>query len=85
LDDQLKQIAMKDWFDGISESELMEFYVEPESGSELGSLSDKVQATFKKRNALKNAKEYFEVEFWPIKRKEILLKNTDIETTVENG
>jgi hypothetical protein len=62
----------------------MDFYIENESGSELGSLPDKIQAAFKKRNALKNATEYFESEIWPLKRKEILSKNTEVETTIEN-
>jgi predicted transcriptional regulator len=85
LEEKFKKNILQEWIENLSPYELMEFYVESDSDPSLGSLSDKIQATFKKRNAIKNATEYFESQLWPIKRIEILSKKTDVETNIENG
>ena len=62
LEEKLKEVEWKNWSEKLTDQELLEFYVEDKP---LEGVPDKVQKTLKRRNALTNAREYFESEVWP--------------------
>ena len=70
LEKEFKESLWQEWRETLSEQELMEFYI---PGEPLDSLSEKVRAALKRRNATASAYQYFESEIWPLKLKEIVL------------
>jgi len=73
LEDKLKEAEWKEWVEGLTEQELMEFYVEQTPMA--SGIPERVQKTLKRKNALANAREYFEGEVWPQRKKEVLNEN----------
>ena len=70
LENELKETEWKVWSESLTDTALMEFYIEDRSIDE--SIPDKVQKTLKRRNALNNARQHFNDGIWPIKRNKIL-------------
>ncbi len=68
LEERLKEVEWKNWSEKLTDQELLEFYVEDKP---LDGVPDKVQKTLKRRNALTNAREYFESEVW-LKQKRMI-------------
>lgn len=62
IEDQLKKISFDEWFNGVKEEDLKEFY--PDS-SKLNGIPPKLKETLLKKEALKNIKDYFETNIWP--------------------
>jgi hypothetical protein len=75
LEKEFKESLWLEWREALSEQELMEFYI---PGEPLDSLSEKVRAALKRRNATSSAYQYFESEIWPLKLKEIVLAKSSV-------
>jgi len=73
LEDRLKEIEWKEWSEGLTEDALMEFYVEQTPMA--SGIPERIQKTLKRKNALANAREYFEGEVWLQRKKEVFNEN----------